>query len=119
MSLYEDVGGAPALLRLAADFHARCLADPELEHPFSKVRNPDHVRYLADYWGEVWGGPPAYSAQAGGHRAVLRLHANQGAHADLAERFVACFDAALESTGIAGGRPTRCAPTSGGPPTRS
>ena len=75
-SIYEYAGGAPAFLDLAADFHARCLADPVLEHPFSHTGNPDHVRRLAEYWGEVLGGPPVYSGH-GGHSAMLLLHANQ------------------------------------------
>lgn len=100
MSLYEDAGGASAMTALAADFHARCLADPVLEHPFSHTGNPDHVQRLADYWGEVLGGPPVFSARYGGHERMLRIHANQGAEADLGDRFVACFVAAMDSTGI-------------------
>jgi hemoglobin len=96
MTLYEAAGGAAGVLALAADFHARCLTDPVLEHPFSHAENPDHVQRLADYWGEVWGGPPAFSEQFGGHVAMLRLHANQGAETDLADRFVAAFEAAID-----------------------
>jgi hypothetical protein len=80
-STYEYAGGAPAFLALATDFHARCLADPVLEHPFSHMGNPEHVQRLADYWGEVFGGPPIYSRSFGGHSAMLSLHANQGAEA--------------------------------------
>ena len=100
MSLYEAAGGAPAMTALAADFHARCLADPVLEHPFSHTGNPEHVQRLADYWGEVLGGPPVFSSRYGGHEHMLRIHANQGAETDLGDRFVACFVAALDSTGI-------------------
>ncbi|XVV09241.1 oxidoreductase [Actinoplanes sp. CA-131856] len=98
MSLYEAAGGAPAMLALAGDFHERCLADPVLEHPFSHQRHADHVQRLAHYWGEVFGGPPIFSTEYGGHLAMLRLHANQGAEGDLGDRFVACFDAAAEAT---------------------
>jgi hemoglobin len=102
MSLYEAAGGAPAMLALAADFHARCLADPVLEHPFSHTGNPEHVQRLADYWGEVFGGPPVFSASYGGHEAMLRLHAGQGAEDDLGDRFVACFEAAMDGAGLPG-----------------
>ncbi|MFG1994628.1 hypothetical protein ACGFJ7_32115 [Actinoplanes sp. NPDC048988] len=98
MSLFEAAGGAPAMLALAGDFHRRCVADPVLEHPFSRRRHPDHVQRLAHYWGEVFGGPPVFSTTYGGHLALLRLHANSGADDDLGERFVACFDAAAEAT---------------------
>ena len=92
-SIYEYAGGAPAFTALAADFHARCLADAELAHPFSNTTNPDHVGALAGYWGEVFGGPPAYRP---GHTGMLALHANQGMQPSLGERFVACFAAAVD-----------------------
>jgi hemoglobin len=99
-SIYDALGGAPALRALAADFHARCVADPVLEHPFSHTRNPEHVQHLADYWGEVLGGPPRFSTGHGGQEAMIRLHAHQGAEADLGDRFVACFVAAIDSAGL-------------------
>jgi hemoglobin len=38
----------PAFLALAAAHHARCLADPELNHPFSHPgQHPRHVERLA------------------------------------------------------------------------
>jgi hemoglobin len=100
MSLYEAAGGAPAMLALATDFHARCLADPVLEHPFSHTGNPEHVQRLADYWGEVFGGPAIFSGRYGGQEAMLRLHAHQGAVGDLGDRFVACFDAAMDGAAL-------------------
>jgi hemoglobin len=96
-SIYDALGGAPVLYALAADFHARCLVDPVLEHPFSHTSNPEHVQRLADYWGEVLGGPPLFSRSYGGHSAMLTLHANQGAEADLGDRFVKVFDDAVAS----------------------
>ena len=61
-SLFEFAGGEPAFLALAAAHHARCLADPELNHPFSHPgQHPQHVERLAAYWAEVMGGPPTYS----------------------------------------------------------
>jgi hemoglobin len=102
-SVYDAVGGAPAMLALAADFHARCLADPVLEHPFSHTQNPEHVTRLAEYWGEVLGGPPAYSRGGyGGHASMLRMHAHQGMESDLGDRFVAVFDEAVAATLPAG-----------------
>src|SRR3954469_18110078 len=92
-SIYDALGGARALRALAADFHARCVADPVLEHPFSHTSNPEHVQRLADYWGEVFGGPALYSGAYGGHSGMLGVHANQGAEDDLGTRFVEVFDA--------------------------
>src|SRR3954464_9261287 len=99
-TLYEHAGGADAMLRLATAHHARCLADAELNHPFSHPGNAEHVARLAAYWGEVLGGPPAYSALPDtGQSALLALHAGNGDMADLGRRFVACFIAAADDAG--------------------
>jgi hemoglobin len=101
-SVYGFAGGGEAFLALATAFHARCLADPVLSHPFSHPGNPEHVDRLADYWGEVFGGPPRYSSSHGGHSAMLEIHARQGADADLGERFVACFVQAADDAELPG-----------------
>jgi hemoglobin len=99
-SIYAFAGGEDAFLALATAFHARCLADPVLSHPFSHPGNPEHVERLADYWGEVFGGPPRYSSDHGGHSAMLEIHAGEGADADLGERFVASFVQAADDAGL-------------------
>jgi hemoglobin len=88
------------MLALARAFHERCLAEPVLSHPFSHPGNPEHVERLADYWGEVLGGPPGYSGSFGGHSAMLRIHAGQGAEDDLGRRFVSCFVLAADDAGL-------------------
>ncbi len=95
-SVYEFAGGAPAFLALATALNDRCLEDPVLNHPFSHPGHPQHLERLAGYLGEVFGGPPAYSQTCGGHSAMLLIHAESGADDDLADRFVACFDQAVE-----------------------
>jgi len=100
-SLYAVAGGEPAFLALAAAHHARCLADPELNHPFSHPgQHPQHVDRLAAYWAEVLGGPPRYSQECGDHSAVLQMHAGNGEMGDLGARFVACFVAAADDAGL-------------------
>lgn len=84
------------MLALAAAHHERCLRDPELSHPFSHMENPEHVQRLADYWSEVFGGPPRYSESHGGHPAMLAIHAGQGAGGDFGSRFVDCFVGAAD-----------------------
>lgn len=97
-TLYELAGGEAAFLALARAHHARCLADPELNHPFSHDdQHPQHVERLAAYWAEVLGGPPTYSMTCGGDETgVLRMHAGNGDVGDLGERFLACFVRALD-----------------------
>jgi hemoglobin len=100
-TLFQFAGGEAALLALARAHHARCLADPELNHPFSHPgQHPQHVERLAAYWGEVLGGPPTYSQACGDQSEVLRMHAGNGDMSDLGERFVGCFDLAADDAGL-------------------
>jgi hemoglobin len=108
-SMYEYAGGAPAFLELATTFHARCLQDPVLSHPFSHGGDPDHVQHLATYWAEVLGGPADYSRSLGGHSFMLGIHAGQGAEADLGERFVTCFVQAADDADLPAGADFRAA----------
>jgi hemoglobin len=100
-TLYEFAGGEEAFLALARAHHARCLADPELNHPFShEGQHPQHVERLAAYWGEVLGGPPTYSAHCGDESGVLTMHAGNGDMGDLGERFLDCFVRAMDDAGL-------------------
>ncbi|WP_103338912.1 group II truncated hemoglobin [Amycolatopsis sp. CA-126428] len=100
-TLYEFAGGDPAFRALAAAHHERCLADPELNHPFSHPgQHPRHVDRLAWYWAEVMGGPPRFSAECSDHSAMLRMHAGNGDMSDLGRRFVACFGQAADDAGL-------------------
>ena len=100
-SLYEFAGGGAAFLALAAAHHARCLADPELNHPFSHADlDPEHVTRLAAYWAEVLGGPPRYSQQYADQSFLVRLHSGNGEMGDLGRRFVDCFLAAADDAGL-------------------
>jgi hemoglobin len=100
-TLFEFAGGQPAFVALAAAHHARCLQDPELNHPFSHPdQHPQHVERLATYWAEVMGGPPAYSQACGDQSAVLQMHAGNGDMGDLGERFLRCFEGAMDDAGL-------------------
>lgn len=100
-SLYEFAGGGPAFLALAQAHHARCLADPELNHPFSHPdQHPQHVQRLAAYWAEVMGGPPDYSRSCGDQSGVLTMHAGNGDISDLGRRFVTCFVQAADDANL-------------------
>jgi hemoglobin len=91
-TLYDFAGGEAAFQALAQAHHARCLADPELNHPFSRADlNSRHVERLGAYWAEVMGGPPVYSRDYSSHVAMLRLHSGNGDISDLGRRFLDCF----------------------------
>ena len=88
-------------LALAIAHQARCLADPELNHPFShEGQHPLHVERLAAYWAEVLGGPPTYSQECGDQSGVLHMHAGNGDMGDLGERFERCFAEAMDDAAL-------------------
>jgi hemoglobin len=100
-TLFEFAGGEPAFRALAQAHHRRCLADPELNHPFSHPdQHPQHVQRLAAYWAEVMGGPPTYSGGCGTQTSVLRMHAGNGDMSDLGRRFVEIFCLAADDAGL-------------------
>jgi hemoglobin len=100
-SLSEFAGGEPAFLALAAAHHARCLQDPELNHPFSHPdQHPQHLERLAAYWAEVMGGTHRYSSSCGDQSGLQHMHAGNGDMSDLGRRFVACFDQAVDDAGL-------------------
>ncbi len=99
-SIFEFAGGEEAFLALAAATHERCLQDPELNHPFSHHVSPGHTEHLAAYWAEVFGGPPRYSENLGGHSGMLGIHAGEGAPDEMGDRFEVCFIQAIDDAGL-------------------
>jgi hemoglobin len=101
VSVYEAAGGAPAMLALAHAWHQRCLADPEAQHPFSHPGlHPQHTERLAAYWGEMLGGPDAYSRELASVAHMVRIHSGNGPHPELDAATERCFALALDDAGI-------------------
>jgi len=82
-SLYEWLGGAPALLRLTTRFYERVKLDPVLSPVFAHMQG-EHPAHVAAFLGEVLGGPTDYSAHHGGHPRMIRQHLNR--HLEQAQR---------------------------------
>jgi hemoglobin len=100
-SLFDFAGGEPAFLALATAHHARCVADPELSHPFSHPdQHPQHVERLAAYWAEVLGGAPTYSQSCGTQAALAEMHCVDEDLSDLGRRFIGCFVAAMDDVNL-------------------
>jgi hemoglobin len=100
-TLFAALGGAEGVLRLAAAWHERALADEVVAHAFSHGFHPQHTERLAAYWCEAWGGPATYSERYGDESSVVRIHSGNGAHEEMDQRAIACFDQAMDDVGIA------------------
>jgi hemoglobin len=99
-SVYEAAGGADGMLRLAAAWHDRVMADEVVSHAFSHGFEPDHTERLAAYWAEALGGPTSYTGTYGDETSVVRRHSGNGVHEEMDRRAIACFDQALDDVGL-------------------
>ena len=99
-TIFEHLGGEPALQQLAAAQYRRCLTDPVLVPLFGTQGRPGHVEHLAAWLGEVFGGPDTYTRELGGHGALLRHHANLAITEEQRQHFVRAFLEAADEAGL-------------------
>jgi hemoglobin len=86
-SLYEWLGGTEVLEKLMVTFYDRVSAD-ELLRPLFGDMPSDHPRHVADFVGEVAGGPESYTATRGGHATMLAHHFGRNISEDQRRRWV-------------------------------
>lgn len=72
-TLYEWIGGAPAIEKLFVRFYERVPSDPLLGPVFAHM-SPAHAQHVSAFVGEVFGGPKTYSQEHGGHPNMIRHH---------------------------------------------
>jgi hemoglobin len=99
-TIYESMGGADAVLRLAEAWHHRAMADPVVSHAFHGGVHEHHTERLAAYFAEQLGGPATYTETIGDYSTVVRTHTGNGPHEQMDGRAVASFVLALDDAGI-------------------
>jgi hemoglobin len=72
-TLHAWLGGTETLEGLIARFYEKVPADPLLQPLFASMPK-EHFQHVAQFIGEVFGGPAIYSAEHGGHAAMIRHH---------------------------------------------
>ncbi len=72
-TLFEWMGGKPAIDRLFEVFYARVPSDPLLASVFASM-SPDHAKHVSAFVAEVFGGPKTYSERHGGHPRMIHHH---------------------------------------------
>ena len=80
-SLYERLGGAPAIEAVVDELYRRVLADPELAPFFSRVNLRSQASRMRAFVTMVAGGPNEYRGRD--MRAAHRNHAIEDRHFDL------------------------------------
>ncbi|WP_240670328.1 group II truncated hemoglobin [Actinoplanes solisilvae] len=100
-TLYEWAGGAGALTELCEEFY-RLVGDDELLAPMFAGMNPEHPRYVAQWLGEVFGGPARYTAERGGYAHMLSMHLGKAITEPQRRRWVNLMQDAADSVGLPG-----------------
>jgi hemoglobin len=97
ISLYEAIGGRPALTAAVDVFYGRLVADPVLGPFFPGGVGARHRAYVVTALGEALGGPERYRGPdiASAHRGL----GISDAHFD---RAAACLSATLDELGVPG-----------------
>jgi hemoglobin len=72
-TLFEWVGGMPALERLTVAFYERVRVH-ELLGPLFARMDAHHPHFVAQFLAEVLGGPDVYSRTRGGHPRMITQH---------------------------------------------
>jgi hemoglobin len=75
-TLLEWIGGSAALEKLLGVFYAKVPRDPLLGPVFANM-SPEHVKHVAAFIAEVFGGPKTYSERHGGHAHMIHRHAGR------------------------------------------
>lgn len=98
-SIYQHAGGADALRRLMHVFYAKVKRDPLLEPLFGNM-SPDHPDHVADWLGEVFGGPRTYTQMRGGYSNMVLAHINRDISEEQRTRWMELLFGSLDEAGL-------------------
>jgi hemoglobin len=98
-TLFEWMGGAPAIERLFAVFYAEVPNDAVLAPIFAGMPK-EHSRHVAAFVAEVFGGPRTYSEKLGGHPSMIRHHVGRSLTNAQRQRWVALLLSCADRIGV-------------------
>lgn len=100
-TMYDHVGGEPAIRAFVTDFLGSVHRDPILQPLFGAGRDT-HVEHLTAVFVEVMGGPTRYTDEMGGFPHLLEAHRGLRITEPQRQRFVDLMLAAADSAGLPG-----------------
>ena len=98
-TLYEWMGGLPALTRLLDTFYGRVPADPVLAPVFAGM-SPAHAAHVGAFVAEVFGGPRTYSEEHGGHPNMVTRHLGRALTEEQRRRWIALLLECADAVGV-------------------
>jgi len=99
-TLFEWVGGLPALTRMTQLFYDKYIPQEPLLRPLFVEMAPDHPERVAAWLGEVFGGPKNYSQQYGGYPRMLSQHVGKHISEAQRQRWVSLLCQAADEAGV-------------------
>lgn len=100
-TLFDWVGGLPALERLTSAFYDAVLNRPdEILEPVFRGMDPAHPRHVAAWLAETFAGPALYTRDHGGYEHMLAKHRNLGLTETQRRRWVALMVETADDVGL-------------------
>jgi CDGSH-type Zn-finger protein/truncated hemoglobin YjbI len=99
-TIFEWVGGLPALTRMTRIFYEKYVPQEPLLAPLFANMSTDHPQRVARWLGEVFGGPKAYSEEYGGYERMISQHIGKGITEDKRARWVALILQSAQDAGL-------------------
>jgi CDGSH-type Zn-finger protein/truncated hemoglobin YjbI len=99
-TLFEWVGGLPALNRMTRLFYDKYVPQEPLLQPLFAQMSPDHPERVAAWLGEVFGGPKAYSGHYGGYSRMLSQHVGKGITETQRARWATLLTLSADEAGV-------------------
>ena len=98
-TLFAWAGGAEAWSRLTRIFYGHVRDDPILAPVFAEMR-PEHPEWVAQWLGEVFGGPATYTQERGGYPHMLSRHLGRALTEQQRARWVRLMGEAADEAGL-------------------
>jgi hemoglobin len=98
-TLFEWMGGQERLVAMFGEFYSRVPADPLLGPVFAAI-SPEHAAHVAEFVAEVFGGPQRYSAERGGHAAMIGRHLGRSLTNEQRKRWFALLLECADDVGV-------------------
>jgi truncated hemoglobin YjbI len=98
-TIFEWAGGAEALSRLTRIFYGHVKSDPVLAPVFAEM-SPQHPEWVAQWLGEVLGGPATYTSERGGYPHMLARHLGRALTEEQRARWVRLMGEAADEAGL-------------------
>jgi hemoglobin len=98
-TLYQWAGGETALEALTRVFYDQVHRD-DLLAPVFRHMDAHHPHYVAQFLGEVLGGPANYSAERGGHPHMITQHLGKHLNESQRQRWMMLLLKAADEVGL-------------------